>query len=102
MIGGYFSAAELALVSLRDSQVNRLAGQSRRGAPDGAIAPGLQPVSRGGTDWVTLAGFFSAAYGAAPRWPSRWDRRWPGWVYSKDWPPRWRWLWSRSRFPTCR
>jgi len=32
LIGGYFAASELAVVSLRDSQVSRLAAQGRRGA----------------------------------------------------------------------
>ncbi|MFS8641192.1 MAG: DUF21 domain-containing protein [Symbiobacteriaceae bacterium] len=31
LVGGYFAAAEIALVSLRDSQVRRLAERSRRG-----------------------------------------------------------------------
>jgi putative hemolysin len=65
LIGGYFAASELALVSLRDSQVARLATQSRRG---GRVATLRQDPNRflaAVQIGVTLAGFFSAAYGGS-------------------------------------
>ncbi|HEY0774639.1 MAG TPA: hemolysin family protein [Nocardioidaceae bacterium] len=65
LIGGVFAAAEIALVSLRDSQVRGLAGQSKRGrtVADLNADPNrfLSSVQVG----VTLAGFLSAAFGGA-------------------------------------
>jgi putative hemolysin len=65
LIGGVFAAAEIALVSLRDSQVRALAAQSRRGktVADLNADPNrfLSAVQVG----VTLAGFLSAAFGGA-------------------------------------
>ena len=65
LIGGVFAAAEIALVSLRDSQVRALAGQGRRGrtVADLNADPNrfLSAVQVG----VTLAGFLSAAFGGA-------------------------------------
>jgi putative hemolysin len=66
LIGGFFAAAEIALVSLRDSQVDRLAqtagGRGRRvkllvADPNRFLAA----VQVG----VTLAGFLSAGFGAS-------------------------------------
>jgi putative hemolysin len=65
LVGGVFSASELALVSLRDSQVQRLAQRGRRG---GAVAHLRQNPNRflaAVQIGVTLAGFFSAAYGGS-------------------------------------
>ncbi len=65
LIGGVFAAAEIALVSLRDSQVRALAEKSRRGrtVADLNADPNrfLSSVQVG----VTLAGFLSAAFGGA-------------------------------------
>jgi putative hemolysin len=65
LIGGVFAAAEIALVSLRDSQVRGLAEKSRRGrtVADLNADPNrfLSAVQVG----VTLAGFLSAAFGGA-------------------------------------
>ena len=65
LIGGFFSASELALVSLRDAQVRRL---TERGTGGRALArlrvdPSrfLSSVQIG----VTFAGFFAASYGGA-------------------------------------
>jgi putative hemolysin len=65
LIGGFFSASETALVSLRESQVERLAESDRRGGPRLRTLmenPNrfLAAVQVG----VTLAGFISAAFGA--------------------------------------
>jgi putative hemolysin len=65
LIGGVFAAAEIALVSLRDSQVRALSGRSKRGrtVADLNADPNrfLSAVQVG----VTLAGFLSAAFGGA-------------------------------------
>ena len=70
LIGGVFAGAEIALVSLRESQVRAIAETAAGGArrsqrllsdPNRFLAA----VQVG----VTFAGFFSAAFGAA-RWPT--------------------------------
>ncbi|QIK73069.1 HlyC/CorC family transporter [Propioniciclava coleopterorum] len=65
LIGGVFAAAEMALVSLRDSQVKSLAGRGKRGQTVARLAADpnlfLSAVQIG----VTLAGFLSASFGAA-------------------------------------
>jgi putative hemolysin len=65
LIGGFFAASETALVSLRDSQVNRIVETDRRRGPrlrSLMANPNrfLAAVQVG----VTLAGFISAAFGA--------------------------------------
>jgi putative hemolysin len=65
LLGGVFAAAEMALVSLRESQVRRIEKSGDRGARTAALARNpnrfLSTVQIG----VTLSGFFSAAYGAS-------------------------------------
>ena len=65
VIGGVFAAAEMALVSLRESQVRQLAGRGRRGQIVARLAGDpnlfLSAVQIG----VTLAGFLSASVGGA-------------------------------------
>lgn len=65
LVGGFFAGAEIALVTLRESQVRALAHRDRRGARVAALRadPGrfLAAVQIG----VTLAGFLSAAFGGA-------------------------------------
>jgi putative hemolysin len=65
LVGGLFAAAELALVSLREGQINALRERGRRGqvVADLAAEPNrfLSAVQIG----VTLAGFMSAAFGGA-------------------------------------
>ena len=65
LVGGLFAAAELALVSLREGQLNALRQRGRRGTivADLAAEPNrfLSAVQIG----VTLAGFLSAAFGGA-------------------------------------
>ena len=65
LIGGFFAAAEIALVSLRESQVQRLAEQGRRGRTLFRLVEDpnrfLATVQVG----VTIAGFVSAGFGAA-------------------------------------
>lgn len=64
LIGGFFAAAELALVSLRDSQVRNLAGRSGRGRRIAKLHADPNRFLAAGQVGVTLAGFFSAAFGA--------------------------------------
>ena len=65
LIGAFFAAAELALVSLRESQVQRLAEAGRRGRTLQKLVEDpnrfLATVQVG----VTLAGFVSAGFGAS-------------------------------------
>ncbi|CAB4902337.1 MAG: DUF21 domain-containing protein [Actinobacteria bacterium] len=65
LIGGFFAAAELALVSLRDSQITRLASQGRRGRRLAAVASNPNRYLAAGQVGVTLAGFISAGFGAS-------------------------------------
>lgn len=65
LIGGYFSAPELALVSLRESQVSRMATQGRRGARVARLRQDSNRFLAAVQIGVTLAGFFSAAYGGS-------------------------------------
>src|SRR3954454_9274976 len=65
LIGGYFSASELALVSLRDSQVQRMADTGRRGARVAALREDSNRFLAAVQIGVTLAGFLSAAFGGS-------------------------------------
>jgi putative hemolysin len=65
LIGGYFSGSELALVSLRESQVSRMATQGRRGARVARLRQDSNRFLAAVQVGVTLAGFFSAAYGGS-------------------------------------
>ncbi len=65
LIGGVFAGTELAIVSLRESQIKALEENGERGRKIGRLVRDpnlfLSAVQVG----VTLAGFFSSAYGAA-------------------------------------
>jgi putative hemolysin len=65
LLGGFFAAAELALVSLRESQVQRLAEDGRRGRRLAALTADPNRYLAAGQVGVTLAGFISAGFGAA-------------------------------------
>jgi putative hemolysin len=65
LIGGVFAGTELALVSLRESQLTRLERESQRGARVAAVARDPNRFLAAVQIGVTVAGFFSAAYGAA-------------------------------------
>jgi len=65
LVGGVFAATELALVSLRDSQVNRLEERGGRGGRVAAIARDPNRFLAAVQIGVTVAGFFSAAYGGS-------------------------------------
>ena len=65
LLGGFFAAAELALVSLRESQVQRLADEGRRGRRLAALTANPNRFLAAVQVGVTLAGFISAGFGAA-------------------------------------
>ena len=65
LVGGFFSASELALVSLRDAQVRRMAGADRRGERVAHLRADSNRFLSAVQVGVTLAGFFSAAYGGS-------------------------------------
>jgi putative hemolysin len=65
LIGGFFAAAELALVSLRESQVQRLAAESRRGRRLATLTSNPNRFLAAVQVGVTLAGFLSAGFGAS-------------------------------------
>ncbi len=65
LVGGVFAAAEIALVSLRDSQIKALAARSRRGATVARVAGDPNRFLSAVQIGVTLMGFLSAAFGGA-------------------------------------
>ena len=65
LIGGVFAASEIALVSLRDSQVRGLADRGRAGETVARLARDPNRFLSAVQVGVTLAGFFSASFGAA-------------------------------------
>ncbi len=65
LIGGAFSGAEIALVSLRESQVRGMAESGRRGQAVQRLLSDPNRFLAAVQVGVTLAGFFSAAFGAS-------------------------------------
>jgi len=65
LIGGVFAAAEMALVSLRESQVRQLATKGIRGKKVAALAANPNRFLSAIQICITFAGFFSASVGAA-------------------------------------
>ncbi|MGW3467868.1 hemolysin family protein [Saccharopolyspora sp. NPDC000995] len=65
LLGGYFAAAEIALVSLRESQVRKLAEQDRRGARVAKLRADSNRFLSAVQIGVTFAGFFASSYGGA-------------------------------------
>ena len=64
LIGGVFAAAELALVSLRESQLTSIEKRGRRGAAVAKLARDPNQFLGAVQLGVTVAGFTSAAFGA--------------------------------------
>lgn len=64
-VGGVFAAAEMALVSLRDSQLKAFAQRGRRGAIVARVAADPNRFLSAVQVGVTLMGFLSAAFGGA-------------------------------------
>ena len=65
LIGSFFAAAEISLVSLRESQVERLSERGRRGRILASLSAQPNRYLAAVQVGVTLAGFVSAAFGAA-------------------------------------
>ncbi len=66
IIGGFFAAAETALVSLRESQISRLANtRGRRGARLAALSANPNRFLAAVQVGVTFTGFISAGFGAS-------------------------------------
>lgn len=65
LVGGIFAAAEMALVSLRDSQVRALSTRGKRGAAVANLAAHPNRFLSAVQIGVTLSGFLSAAFGGA-------------------------------------
>jgi putative hemolysin len=63
--GGVFAAAEMALVSLRDSQVRQLGHRGKRGQTITKLTANPNRFLSAVQIGVTLAGFLSAAFGGA-------------------------------------
>ncbi len=63
LIGGYFAASEIALVSLREGQVRRLAERGRRGRAVARLSEDSSRYLSAVQIGVTLAGFLAASYG---------------------------------------
>ncbi len=65
IIGGVFASAEMALVSLRESQIRRIAGRGKRGATVAKLAANPNTFLSAVQIGVTLSGFLSASFGGA-------------------------------------
>ena len=65
LFGGVFAATEIALVSLRESQISAMERASTRGARVAAVARNPNRFLAAVQIGVTVAGFFSAAYGGS-------------------------------------
>ncbi|PFG40532.1 putative hemolysin [Georgenia soli] len=65
LLGGVFAASEMALVSLRESQVRAMAARGRAGARVAKLTGDSNRFLSAVQVGVTLAGFFSASFGAA-------------------------------------
>jgi len=65
LLGGCFAAAEIALVSLREGQVRSLSERGARGERLARLVSDPNRFLAAVQVGVTLAGFFSAAFGAA-------------------------------------
>ncbi|MCL2785583.1 MAG: CNNM domain-containing protein, partial [Propionibacteriaceae bacterium] len=63
-IGGVFSAAEMALVSLRESQVRQLATKGARGKRVAELAENPNRFLSAVQICITFSGFLSASFGA--------------------------------------
>ena len=70
LMGGVFAATEIALVSLRPAQVDKLEGAGGRGHAVASLARDPNRFLSAVQIGVTVAGFFSAAFGASTLAPS--------------------------------
>jgi putative hemolysin len=65
LVGGVFAATEIALVSLRDSQISQIERRGARGERVAQVARDPNRFLAAVQIGVTVAGFFSAAYGGS-------------------------------------
>ncbi|MBO0983478.1 hemolysin family protein [Rathayibacter sp. SD072] len=65
LIGGVFAGTEMAIVSLRESQVRAIEAQGERGGRIATLVRNPNTFLSAVQIGVTLAGFFSSAYGAS-------------------------------------
>ena len=65
LVGGVFAATEIALVSLRESQISQIERRGARGARVAQVARDPNRFLAAVQIGVTVAGFFSAAYGGS-------------------------------------
>ncbi|GAA4790276.1 hemolysin family protein [Actinomycetospora chlora] len=65
LVGGFFAAAEIALVSLRSGQVTALAGRGRRGRAVARLRADSNRFLSAVQIGVTFTGFFASSYGGA-------------------------------------
>ena len=102
LIGGVFSGAEIALVSLRESQVRAMAETGRRGQAVQKLLSDPNQFLAAVQVGVTFAGFFSAAFGASTlsRALRRTGSRGRGSPRGSRAPSPW--CWSPSRSATSR
>ncbi|HCG55070.1 hemolysin family protein [Brevibacterium sp.] len=70
LVGGVFAATEMALVTLRESQLNAISARGRRGVKVADLARNPNTFLSAVQIGVTVAGFASAAYGATSIAPS--------------------------------
>ncbi len=65
LIGAVFAASEMALVSLRDSQIKRLSGKGKRGRAIVELTSNPNRFLSAVQIGVTLSGFLSSSFGSA-------------------------------------
>lgn len=94
LVGGVFAGTELALVSLREGQLDQLEKRGGRGARVAAVARDPNRFLAAVQIGVTVAGFFSAAYGASTLAPDVAPLL-AGSAWPTTWPTPWRWSCSR-------
>ncbi|WP_404446618.1 hemolysin family protein [Microbacterium marinum] len=70
LVGGVFAATEMALVTLRESQLSAIAARGKRGEKVAGLARNPNTFLSAVQIGVTVAGFASAAYGATSIAPS--------------------------------
>lgn len=70
LVGGVFAATEMALVTLRESQINAISLRGKRGKTVAGLARNPNTFLSAVQIGVTVAGFASAAYGASSIAPS--------------------------------
>ena len=84
VLGGFFAAAEIALVSLRARQIERLSQRGWRGRRLASITEHPNRYLAAGQFGLTLAGFVSAGFGAAQIAPAL-EPVFASWGWSESW-----------------